>query len=295
STRCSRTAWRSGRTRSASAWRSGRPRAWSCARSCRRAWRGLESGWRSDCWAPWRPRGCCGAWWRRSDRSTHWSIRRPSSGFCCVLPSPRGFPPGGPCGWMPRWRCATRGKQSLGGLPIAQEGAPVAGEGELKPVHPRRAPTRQIRRLGAAPGHDDEGASRSQVGGSEGGPTGRVGERPGDGGIEGYQSLGLRIPLELQMDGPNPRGQAELGDGVLEEADFFRDGVDQGHREVGPRDGERKAREAGARPSVEDRRRSGLEGSKGGQGVENVLVRHLYRIEDGCEVDAGAPPAELPR
>ena len=66
-------------------------------------------------------------------------------------------------------------------------------------------------------------------------------------------------------------------------------------RQVVAGDGEREAREAGAGPCVEQRQGSGVEGPEDGQGVENVLVRHLDRIEDGGEVDAGAPPTELTR
>ncbi len=62
-----------------------------------------------------------------------------------------------------------------------------------------------------------------------------------------------------------------------------------------PRDCHREPREAGAGPRVEDRQGPGVERSEYAQGVENVLVRHLDRIEDGGEVDAGAPPAELIR
>ena len=90
---------------------------------------------------------------------THWCTWRPCS-VCSPAPClPRGSRPGGRCAWMPRWlfgtkarsgrpqarsrsECCQAGLQSAragrppsrGGLSVAQEGAPGAGEWEAEPV-----------------------------------------------------------------------------------------------------------------------------------------------------------------
>ena len=76
---------------------------------------------------------------------------------------------------------------------------------------------------------------------------------------------------------------------------FFATASTKVTRDSGRATARREAREPGSSARVEEGGGPRLEGPKDGQRVENVLVRDLDWIEDGRQVDAGAPPAELPR
>jgi hypothetical protein len=89
--------------------------------------------------------------------------------------------------------------------------------------------------------------------------------------------------------GPHFRGESEGADGLAEESSLFVLRFGEGDLNVGPKEGDREAGEAGPGAEVEKCEYARVEVTRGEETLAEVAADDLFGIADGGEIGAGIP------
>ena len=131
------------------------------------------------------------------------------------------------------------------------------------------------------PGRTDEARAERE-------PLGQVQGRPGDRNVERSEAgFGQDVLDSLEED--TRLGEWELAARRREEGALLLDGLDQGHRQVGPNQGEDGPRQASTATHIDHRLRVRSDVGADGQAVHEVALDDSLGVPDHGEVDALVP------